>query len=220
MARHPLLNQSCGRTGRRQWKINIILELNFILNLNTLFQELNKKNGNNKSIEIENLAEENVFRISIGKSKYFSLRDIIQYSFKGICFEDSINEELFNKSKFNQTLVFTATHREWFDDAETKGALCFSYNNYENKIENIKNLCHFKIDLSAHFQSWGVLNPLSIISFNEIILSDNYILTHKFLMDKNIIAVLKLTWLFKVDIPNWIVVWQNLIKIYKSSITI
>lgn len=66
-----------------------------MLDLNTLFQELNNKNGDNKSIEIQTLEENEVFRISIGNSKDFSMKDIFYSSFKGICFQDSINEEVY-----------------------------------------------------------------------------------------------------------------------------
>ena len=105
----------------------------------------------------------------------------------------NLKDELFRKSKFKQTLVFTALKQEWFQEAEAKGALCFSYDTYEKRLSEITNSCHYKIDLSETFSSWGAFDCLQHIPFNEILLNDNYILSDKKQqpMDKNIIGLLK-----------------------------
>ncbi len=106
--------------------------------------------------------------------------------FKAICDKSksplavkSIKDYFFEKSKCEQTLIFTQNNKDWFNEAERKGALCFSYENYQHKIENISKECHFKIDLSEGFQGWGFLNNLKNTPFNKILVNDGYILTDK-----------------------------------------
>lgn len=113
--------------------------------------------------------------------------------YKGPTEVTSIKDELFENSGFQQTLVLTASEQEWFKEAEQMGALCFSYDNYEQKISKIIDLCHFKIDLSDQFPGWELFSNLAEIPFTEILLSDNYILTNQpnQLMDRNIIPLLK-----------------------------
>ncbi|MGM0934606.1 MAG: hypothetical protein ACQEWD_14300 [Bacteroidota bacterium] len=105
----------------------------------------------------------------------------------------SLKDELFDNSNFEQTLVFTASEEEWFKEAEQKGALCFSYDNYQTKLSKIIDQCHYKIDLSEQFPGWELFDNLAEIPFTEILLTDNYILTNQAnqLMDKNIIPLLK-----------------------------
>jgi len=105
----------------------------------------------------------------------------------------SIKERLFEHSNFEQTLIFTATKENWFEEAEAKGALCFSYENYEKNILGIINNCHYKIDLSEPFMSWEIFNSLKCLPFNRIIINDNYILTDKTNqpMDQNLIVLLR-----------------------------
>lgn len=104
----------------------------------------------------------------------------------------SLKEALLKRSTFQQTLVFTASEHDWFKEAEAKDALCFPYDNYEKRLSEIINSCHYKIDLSETFSSWGAFDCLKHI-FNEILLNDNYILSDKKHqpMDKNIIGLLK-----------------------------
>lgn len=105
----------------------------------------------------------------------------------------SLKEELFERSTFQQTLVFAAAEHEWFKEAEAKGALCFSYGVYEKRLSEIVTSCHYKIDLSESFSGWTAFDCLRHIPFNEILLNDNYILSDKKHqpMDKNIISLLK-----------------------------
>lgn len=92
----------------------------------------------------------------------------------------SIEEHFFERSKCDQTLIFTQNNEDWFGEAERKGALCFSISNYIEKIENIIRTCHFKIDLSNNqFSGWNFLSNLKYLPFNKILINDGYILTDK-----------------------------------------
>ena len=106
---------------------------------------------------------------------------------------NSVKDYFFEKSKCDQTLIFTQNNEDWFNEAERKGALCFSYENYRQKIENIVQKCHFKIDLSEGFQGWGFLNNLKNTPFNKILINDGYILTDKDSqkMSDNLIPILQ-----------------------------
>lgn len=103
---------------------------------------------------------------------------------------DSLKEEL-DKSNFDQEIVFMRNEENWFKDVEKKGAICFSFENYQPKLKEIIKNHHFKIDLSEDFKSWDRIS--SFLAFNRIILNDNYILTNKTgqLLDKNLIPLFK-----------------------------
>jgi hypothetical protein len=116
--------------------------------------------------EYESLKAENPF---------FGFRSL--YSFPNEI--DSIKTHFFEQSNCKQTLIFTNDEETWFDAAENKGALCFSFAQYENKIETIINICQFKIDLSENFQGWSALSNLSKLPINQLVINDNYILTDK-----------------------------------------
>jgi len=106
---------------------------------------------------------------------------------------NSIKEHLFSKSDFNQTIVFTIKEEEWFEVAGKKGALCFSFENYQKKIKEIIENLHFKIDLSEKFLGWDFLQNFKKINYNSLVFSDGYILSDKSnqkIVD-NIIPILK-----------------------------
>ena len=105
---------------------------------------------------------------------------------------ESIKDHLLLNSKFKQTLVFMNEEKNWFNKAENKGALCFSFDNYKEKIKEIIDNLHFKIDLSENFTGWDFLQRFKSIIFNNIVVSDNYILSDKSnqKMEKNIIPIL------------------------------
>ena len=105
---------------------------------------------------------------------------------------ESIKNHLFEKSNFEQTIVFLDKEEVWFKEAEQKGVLCFSYNTYEEKILKIIDNMHFKLDLSEPFVSWSFLKCFSVLSFNKLRISDNYILSDKTnqKIDDNIIPIL------------------------------
>ena len=92
---------------------------------------------------------------------------------------DSLKDHLFDNSSFQQSIIFMNEEKEWFKEAINKGALCFSYDNYINEIQNIINHLHFKIDLSEDFSGWEFLQKFNIINFNNLIISDGYILSDK-----------------------------------------
>lgn len=106
---------------------------------------------------------------------------------------DSIKEYLFSKSDFSQTIVFTNDLEDWFVDAENRGALCFCFENYQEKIKEIIEKLHFKIDLSENFLGWEFLNKFKAINYNELLVSDGYALSDKTnqKMTDNIIPILR-----------------------------
>jgi hypothetical protein len=106
----------------------------------------------------------------------------------------SIKEHLFTKSDFSQTLVFTYDNQDWFQDAENKGVLCFSFYNYQEKIKEIIDNLHFEIDLNNPFPGWSFLSKFQVLNFNMINISDDYIISdrNKQKIDKNLIPLLKL----------------------------
>jgi hypothetical protein len=106
---------------------------------------------------------------------------------------NSIKEHLFSKSDFRQTIVFLNYNEEWLKDIESKGALCFCFENFEEKIKNIIDQLHFRIDLSESFTDWNFLSKFHFLDFNTITISDRYILSDKDnqKIDDNLIPVLK-----------------------------
>ena len=88
-------------------------------------------------------------------------------------------KEIIDKSSFEQTLVFSVNENKWFDSVRKKGALCFSFENYERDISRIIDKLHFKIDLSVPFRSWNFMKDFEILNFNKVTIVDNYILSDK-----------------------------------------
>lgn len=95
-----------------------------------------------------------------------------------ISYVESIKDHFFKYSDCKQTLFFTQNEEDWFSEAEHKGALCFTYCNYQQKIEEIVNKCHFKIDLSQKFNGWEsiLLCVQELMPLNKIIINDSYLL--------------------------------------------
>lgn len=94
-----------------------------------------------------------------------------------------------------QTLVFTKNTRSWFPSIKEKGALCYSYADYESEIQNFISETHFEIDLSDPENipiNWGKFNFLNRQT-NLIVLSDPYVLCdgNGQEMRKNLIPLLK-----------------------------
>ena len=102
-------------------------------------------------------------------------------------------EESVKKSNLSQTLIFTNREESWFKEIENKGALCFSFDNYEEKIKSIINNLHFKIDLSEPLIGWGFLDAFKTINYNKVVIIDGYILGDKTgqKIEDNIIPILK-----------------------------
>lgn len=105
----------------------------------------------------------------------------------------SIKDHFFEKSKCEQTLIFTQKNEDWFNEAERKGALCFSFENYQQKIENIVRKCHFKIDLSERFQGWNysLKSIRELMPLNKIIINDSYLLDKPEFYETNLYPLIK-----------------------------
>ena len=109
--------------------------------------------------------------------------------------DKSINEHFLEYSRCEQTLIFTLENEVWHDELDNKGALCFSYMNYEDKISEIINICNdIKIDLSETFPGWESFKELKKIPKNRILLNDQYLFFNERNnkpMDENFIPFLK-----------------------------
>lgn len=92
---------------------------------------------------------------------------------------NSIEEHVFTKSNFEQTIIFMNEEQEWFKDAENKGAICFGFNGYKSGIKKIIDNLHFRIDLSEGFDGWNFLKKFDNINYNIITITDGYILSGK-----------------------------------------
>lgn len=106
---------------------------------------------------------------------------------------NNIKEHFFKYSDCSQTLIFCQNKQDWFKDAEGKGALCFSIENYKQKIKDITTQLHFKIDLSEKFRGWSFLRKFKILHFNHLTITDGYILSDKKnqLLKNNLVPILK-----------------------------
>ena len=102
---------------------------------------------------------------------------------------DSLEEHLFNKSNFNQTIIFTEKENDWNLEAEKKGAWCFSFDNYEFKIKELIDKLHVKVDLSIPFNNWSALD-FSTIPFNSVQITDGYILKDEKNIKENLIPLI------------------------------
>lgn len=94
---------------------------------------------------------------------------------------DNVNFEDYFSNHFSlniQTLVFTKESKNWFQALKRKGALCFSYADYDIEMNRFLNATHFNIDLSDKDNipvNWDVFRYLNKQT-NFIIISDPYIL--------------------------------------------
>lgn len=99
----------------------------------------------------------------------------------------------FFNSSHRQTLIFSEREREWFNEAENKGALCFTVENYQQRIEQYVEQCSVRIDLFEKFSGWDLFDFHNSLPNNKIIISDRHILSDNSnqRMDENIIPLLK-----------------------------
>jgi hypothetical protein len=109
-----------------------------------------------------------------------------------IDFDNRFNKQF---SLSHQTLVFTKNTRSWFSKVKDKGALYYSYADYESEIQKFITDTHFKIDLSDPENipmNWKIFRFLNSQT-NFIILSDRYVLCDGSgqEMRKNLIPLLK-----------------------------
>lgn len=108
-------------------------------------------------------------------------------------FDEFLKDE--PKISFDQILIFTHKTKEWFNKLKIKGVLCFSYDDYESKIQNIISKCReIRIDLSdaSNFPfSWNKIEILqTLLPLNKIIINDSYLLRKKHL-EKNLYPLIK-----------------------------
>lgn len=115
----------------------------------------------------------------INESRILSLFSDINLNIKfNVDFDHRFNNQFTLSS---QTLIFTKSTKSWFSSVKNKGALCYSYNDYEIEIRNFRDKTHFKIDLSAQENipfKWNRFNFLNKQT-NFIIISDHHILCDK-----------------------------------------
>ncbi len=104
---------------------------------------------------------------------------------------DSLKESIRRQKGDKTVLVFTRNREEWFKEIEKQAVICFSFDTYENRINEIIQKYHYKIDLSEGDFKWRDLKTLD--NFSYLLFNDNYILTdnNKKKLDHNLIPLLK-----------------------------
>jgi hypothetical protein len=89
---------------------------------------------------------------------------------------DSINDFI-SISSFKQSIIIDSVENHKNKDLiESKGGLYFTYDNYSEKIEEIIEHFHKKIDLSEQFVGWQQILNKTFLKINEIIINDNYLI--------------------------------------------
>ena len=151
-------------------------ELNIV---KAIFKEYHQKEVYvNTSMPSRNEFENGLFEIEMDYGTLMSLPNFGEY--------------VKNETHCAFSLFFMLENHSWFSLAEEKGALCFSWENFENRIKNITKECHFKVDLSnGDFQDWQkLLENIRKLPTNQIILIDKYILDKR-KIENNILPVIK-----------------------------
>ncbi|AIY12553.1 hypothetical protein [Cellulophaga baltica] len=120
----------------------------------------------NSADELEHLKSENIYFACL--SQYLPPISV-----------NSIKDHFFSRDKNDQVIIFTNESKEWHLQAEKKGALCFSFLNYVEKIKAIQEKVNKKIDLSQPFSGWEFINSFDCLPVNRITLNDGYVLTDK-----------------------------------------
>lgn len=172
------------------------------------FLENFKKYYSNDSIQnivkniFQNYGSKTIFmNVTIDSFDDFEKLKLKNEFFALICSQDkspinvkSIKSHLFSNSNFKQTMVFMNKKKDWFNEVENKGVLCFCFDDYQEKIKEIIDNLHFKIDLSEGFKGWDFLNDFENLNYNHITITDGYILVDKDKqkMNDNIIQILKI----------------------------
>lgn len=89
---------------------------------------------------------------------------------------DSINDFI-SKSTFKQSIIIDSKENHKNKDLiESKGGLYFTYDNYSERIQEIIEYFHKKIDLSEQFVGWQQILNKTFLKINEIIINDNYLI--------------------------------------------
>jgi hypothetical protein len=162
--------------------MDLYVEKEFINKINQDY----KDNNNNPSLEIivSILKEYGDVRIYIDcdddnlkvlENENYLIAIKTTHSLGPIPINSNIKDHFFKVSNHEQTLVFTYEKQSWFEEAEQKGAICFSYENYNEKIAEILNICNaIKVDLSENFAGWDNFSELKKIPKNKILINDKY----------------------------------------------
>lgn len=111
-----------------------------------------------------------------------------------ITFENNIEKYIIdNDCSFSMFFVYN--NQRLSNLAYQKGALCFQWDTYENRINRIINQCHTKIDLGGEpFQGWENVfeNVKDVFPTTQITMVDRYLLKDFDVFYENIIPILKL----------------------------
>lgn len=102
---------------------------------------------------------------------------------------ENIEDEV-NKSNFSQTLVFSKNEELWHREIEKKGAWCFSFDNYQSKIQALIDKIHFKVDLSTSFNNWNIIDYTKV-PFNRLQITDGYILKDEKTIQQNLVPLIE-----------------------------
>lgn len=117
----------------------------------------------------------------------FKEEDLENYKFENPLFNkiivdykpESYNslKDFINRSNFQQTIVIDSFENiSNRIEIEKKGGLYFTYDNYSDKVEEILENYHKRIDLSYEFIGWDKIFTNNSLKLNEIIINDNYLL--------------------------------------------
>ena len=101
-------------------------------------------------------------------------------------------EDYIRENDCYYSLFFMYDNKNWFEQVISKGAICFSLDNYQKKIKEIIDKTHIRIDLSEKFIGWGkLLKEVMVIPTKKIIITDNYILKDDIKIENNLAVILK-----------------------------
>ncbi|EAR16643.1 hypothetical protein [Robiginitalea biformata] len=105
---------------------------------------------------------------------------------------ESFEKHFFKHSSCEQTLIFCVEKKDWFEEAERKGALCFEFETFERTIEEIISKCHKRFDLFEEFPGWNWFEFFAHLPINSLIINDHYILSESsgHILSKNLFPLL------------------------------
>lgn len=140
----------------------------------TLIELLTKYGNINYIIDVE-INEPEDLEMLKRNNPYFSY----VFESSSVINTSSLEEHFSNRKDIDQVLILGDKLEEWHKNAEKLGALYLNFNNYGKKLDLIREKCTVKIDLSENFEGWTVLQDLSPIPINRVLINDGYILTDK-----------------------------------------
>lgn len=170
----------------------------FYLNLNDpptkqdecLLTIFSKYGDANKYIDVNVDSAQNLENLKNDNPVFSSLFDAGSLIIKD---SDLFFKHIKTSGNTNAKLVFCHEVRDWFVNAEKFGCVCFSFENYSEKIKNFLDF-HFELSFFIEkFEGWSSLQQLSLFPNNDLFLNDDFILTDKQgqKIDDNIIPLFK-----------------------------